>query len=93
MVEQENLDGYFVHLDVDVLNDDLMPAVDSREKDGLSYSELNQLLSLLLNHEKARGLQITILDPDLDPTAIYTQEFISEVGTTIKKARKAFAAE
>jgi arginase len=50
-------------------------------------------LSLLLNHEKARGLQITILDPDLDPTAIYTQEFISEVGTTIKKTRKAFDGE
>ena len=93
MVEQENLDGYFVHLDVDVLHDDLMPAVDSREKDGLNYSELNQLLWLLLRNKKAKGLQITILDPDLDPVAIYTKEFIQQVGTTIIKARKAFASE
>jgi len=39
MVSENNLDGFWLHLDVDVLNDDIMPAVDSREKGGLFYDE------------------------------------------------------
>ena len=41
MVHNNNLDGFFIHFDVDVLNDDIMPAVDSRTEGGLSYNELN----------------------------------------------------
>jgi arginase len=38
------LDGFFIHLDADVLDDAVMPAVDSRQPDGLSYDELGSLL-------------------------------------------------
>ena len=40
-VTQPGLDGFWVHLDVDVPNDDIMPAVDYRMKDGLSWDELS----------------------------------------------------
>ena len=88
MVHNNNLDGFFIHFDVDVLNDDIMPAVDSRAEGGLSYNELNLILKKLLHNEKAAGLQITVLDPDLDPSARYTKDFILNVGRTIKDLRK-----
>ena len=37
LVESNRLDGFFIHLDLDVLNDSIMPAVDSSAKDGLTY--------------------------------------------------------
>lgn len=77
MVENRQLDGFLIHLDVDVLNDTIMPAVDSREKDGLSYSELLELLRPLLSSKRAVGIEITILDPNLDPDGKYTVEFIN----------------
>jgi arginase len=77
MIEENELDGFLIHLDADVLNDDIMPAVDSREKDGLNYSEFTTLLGMLLSSPKAIGIEITILDPCLDRDGKYTTEFVS----------------
>jgi arginase len=71
-----SLDGFWIHLDVDVLDDELMPAVDSRQADGLSYSELGDVLTALLASPAAAGMEITILDPDLDPTGSVTERFV-----------------
>lgn len=78
LVEEQNLDGFLVHLDVDVLNDNIMPAVDSREIDGLFYNELSELLKPLLASKKAIGIEITILDPNLDEDGKYTIEFVKQ---------------
>jgi arginase len=92
MVAKNNLDGFWIHLDLDVLNDELMPAVDSRSPDGLSYQELKNILSPLLLSTKSIGIEITILDPDLDPEGIYTKDFVNEIGRllteTISEKRK-----
>ena len=85
MIEENELDGFFIHLDVDVLNDDIMPAVDSREKDGLNYPEFTTILSRLLSSPKAIGIEITILDPNLDKEGKYTTEFISNFIKVIGK--------
>ena len=61
------LAGVWVHLDVDVLDDALMPAVDSRQPDGLTYEELETLLRPLLDTGRVVGMQVTIYDPDRDP--------------------------
>ena len=76
LVEEQNLDGFLIHLDVDVLNDNIMPAVDSREIDGLFYNELSELLKPILSSKKAVGIEITILDPNLDEDGKYTTEFV-----------------
>jgi arginase len=60
-------DGYWIHLDVDVLASDLMPAVDSPQPGGLLPDELAGLLRELLGGELARGMDVTIYDPELDP--------------------------
>jgi arginase len=87
MVKKENLDGFWIHLDVDVLNDKVMPAVDSRAEDGLSYDELDELLRPALQSSKAMGLEITILDPELDPGGKYTLLFIENFCRIFKLAR------
>ncbi|MFD0143779.1 MULTISPECIES: arginase family protein [unclassified Streptomyces] len=60
-------DGYWVHLDVDVLDDAVMPAVDYRQPGGLSWAELEDVLRTALAHERAVGFDVTIFNPRLDP--------------------------
>ncbi|MGW2640484.1 arginase family protein [Streptomyces sp. NPDC001348] len=65
--EAPQLDGFWVHLDADVLDPAVMPAVDSPDPDGLVPEELVALLSPLLASPRCVGLNVTIYDPDLDP--------------------------
>lgn len=92
MVNTQGLDGFWIHVDVDVLDDDIMPAVDSRTPGGLSYKEFDQLLRLLLCSPKASGLEITILDPDLDASGAYTKDFVDHFVSTFNHARKTIAS-
>jgi arginase len=59
---------FWVHFDVDVLDESLMPAVDSPTPGGLDWEEAERLLHELVWSDGAVGLQVTIFDPDLDPT-------------------------
>lgn len=58
--------GFFIHLDADVVSDDLMPAVDYRTPDGLSWDELRTVLETALGSGRAVGIEITIYNPALD---------------------------
>jgi arginase len=68
-LNQKPTDGFWIHLDVDALNDSIMPAVDSPQADGLSWDEITAILGYALNTGRAIGMEITIFDPDLDPDA------------------------
>jgi arginase len=59
--------GFWVHLDVDVLDPAVMPAVDSPLPGGPGLAELELLLAPIVRHPKALGLELTIYDPTLDP--------------------------
>jgi arginase len=65
--ERNRLDGFWIHLDADVLDDEVMPAVDSPQPGGLRYDELIEMLKVLLASNLAVGMEVTIFDPDLDP--------------------------
>ena len=65
-VSRPGLDGFFIHLDVDCLSDDVMPAVDYRLPDGLSFAELTSTLTVALGSGKAVGLEVAIYNPRLD---------------------------
>jgi arginase len=60
------LDGFFIHLDADCLDDAIMPAVDFRVPGGLSWNELGAALDVILASGKAVGLEVTIYNPRLD---------------------------
>ena len=63
---RDGLDGFFIHVDADCLDDAIMPAVDYRTPDGLSWDELASTLQIALASGKAVGLEITIYNPHLD---------------------------
>jgi arginase len=66
-LERSDLDGFWIHLDVDVLDPKIMPAVDSPDPGGLDHDELVTLLGNLLASPQSVGLEVTVFDPDLDP--------------------------
>jgi arginase len=85
MVSFKKLDGFWIHLDVDVLNDEIMPCVDSRQEDGLSYNELNLTLQSLIFSPLFRGIDITIFDPTLDKDGRYIKQFTREMANCFQK--------
>lgn len=73
-LERGELDGFWVHLDVDILDSEVMPAVDSPDPGGLQHEHLLSLLKPLLKSPKCVGLDVGIFDPDLDPDGRYAAE-------------------
>ena len=74
----EDLSGFWIHLDADVLDDKIMPAVDYRlGNGGLEFSELSYLLKILISSQKAIGVTITIYNPNLDPSGSIAKNFVS----------------
>lgn len=69
------LDGFWVHVDADVLDPLVMPAVDSPCPGGLEHSELAALLGPMLADPRCRGLDVTVFDPDLDPGGTLAARF------------------
>jgi arginase len=65
-LEASGVEGFWIHLDADVLNDDDMPAVDYRMPDGLSPEELSEALAVVLSSPLAVGMEVTIYNPSLD---------------------------
>ena len=65
-VTRPGIEGFWVHLDVDVLDDGQMPAVDYRHPGGLTWEETAEILRGLLGTGSARGLEVTIFNPLLD---------------------------
>jgi arginase len=59
--------GFWIHLDADVLDDAIMPAVDYRLPGGLSWAELATVLKIAMDSERAVGIEVTIYNPKLDP--------------------------
>jgi arginase len=79
LIEVKKLDGFWIHFDVDALNDEVMPCVDSRAEDGLWYDEVKQMLKPLIQSPYFTGMEITILDPTLDKEGRYVNRFVKEM--------------
>jgi arginase len=77
---KDDLAGFWIHLDVDVLDDAIMPAVDYRlDGGGLSFSDLSELLKIILGSGCAVGMNITIFNPLLDVDGSITRRFVSSM--------------
>ena len=81
--------GFWVHVDTDVLDPEIMPAVDSPEPGGLTHQELAALLRTLTASELATGMQLTIFDPDLDPDGRLAGELAATVVAGLARLRYA----
>jgi arginase len=65
-LSRTELDGIWIHLDADVLDDAIMPAVDYRMPGGLSWDELVAVLRAGVGSGRAVGINVTIFNPRLD---------------------------
>ncbi|GAB2849158.1 arginase family protein [Streptomyces deserti] len=67
--------GYWIHLDADVLDDAVMPAVDYRLPGGLTWQELETVLRTALSGAGAVGFDVAIFNPRLDPDGTIARRF------------------
>jgi arginase len=77
---ERGIQGFWIHLDVDVLNNKDMPAVDYRlPAGGLAYDDVSQLLQILVRSGKAVGMDITIFNPKLDSDGSIAYRLVSSL--------------
>ncbi|RWP03836.1 MAG: arginase family protein [Mesorhizobium sp.] len=71
---------YWVHFDVDALDQTVMPAVDSPGSPGIDPDDLVVILAALVADPRCAGMDMTIFDPDLDPTGELAVLLVSLLG-------------
>lgn len=62
---------FWLHLDVDVLDQTIMPAVDSPGSPGIDRLWLENICAQLLHNPLCCGMTVSVFDPDLDPDGRY----------------------
>jgi arginase len=87
VVARDGLDGFWVHLDVDVLDDDLMPAVDYRTPGGLSWEELTSVVTAAVATGRARGMDVAIFNPRLDPEGDLAERLVTFLTVCLASSR------
>ena len=75
----DDTSGFWVHLDADVLDDAVMPAVDYRQPGGLSWDELATVLRAASDTGRVHGIDITIFNPELDEDGAIAREFVETI--------------
>ncbi|WOX23088.1 arginase family protein [Streptomyces solicathayae] len=75
-LERRELDRVWLHLDLDVLDERVLPAVDSPGRPGLDFSQLAELVSTLAATGRVVGLDVAIYDPELDPDSAYAAPLV-----------------
>jgi arginase len=82
---EEELDGFWIHVDADVLDGAIMSAVDDPSPDGLIWGELAAALGMAIGSGLAVGLQITIYNPDFDETGANGRGLATTVNTVLSE--------
>lgn len=68
--------GFWLHVDVDVLDPAVMPAVDAPDPGGIAFAELEMLIAGLVGTPDCLGMELTVFDPDHDPEGSYAREVV-----------------
>src|SRR3954447_1222307 len=79
--------GFWVHVDMDVLDPAVMPAVDAPEPGGIAFPELELLLAGLVDTPHCLGVEITVFDPDYDPDGAYAADITSALVSGLAPVR------
>jgi arginase len=73
-LRRTELSGVWLHLDVDVLDDVIMPAVGYRRPDGLSWTELETSVRTFLDSGLVVGMNVSIFEPSMDPNGSIAED-------------------
>lgn len=83
---------FWMHIDADVLDDAVMPAVDYRQPGGMAPGELSTFLVAAMATERVAGIEVTIYNPTLDPDgaagATLTETLVHAIGRCAAIARR-----
>lgn len=69
------MDIFWIHLHADVLDDEVMPRVNYRLDGGLSFSDVSELLRVLISTRRPVGMTIIVFNPHLDVDGSIANEF------------------
>jgi arginase len=83
--------GFWMHVDVDVLDPAVMPAVDAPDDGGIAHRELELLIAGLVSDPACLGVELTVFDPDHDPDGTYAAELTGTLLAGLEPLRAATA--
>ena len=72
--------GFWIHFDVDVLDQAVMPAVDCPGSPGLSPADMLALLNPLVSDPYCLGMTVSIYDPEKDPSGRCAEMLVALLG-------------
>jgi arginase len=77
ILRRNDAEGFWIHLDADVLDDAVMPAVDYRLPGGFSWDELSATLRVLMATGQAVGVNVGIFNPAFDKDGSIARGLVS----------------
>lgn len=84
--------GFWIHFDVDVLDQVVMPAVDCPGSPGLSVADMVSLLNPLVSDRRCLGMTVSIYDPEKDPDGHCAKMLVALLGQLAYRERESFGA-
>jgi arginase len=75
---------WWFHLDLDVLSTEALPAIDYPQPGGLGWDELVVVATTALRADPG-GWDVTIYNPDLDPTRVHARRIVRFLGYVIEQ--------
>lgn len=89
---RDDLDGFWIHFDADLMDPSVMPAVDSPTQGGPDVDAISALLRPLVTHPRALGMHVSIYDPGLDPDRRAGRELASLLDRVLSARAEAVSA-
>jgi arginase len=76
-------DGFWIHLDADVFDQDIMQSVDDPHPDGLTWDDGIAVLRTAIASDQAVGLQVAIYNPDIDKDGSNGRELAAAIRSAL----------
>ena len=77
ILQRNGVEGFWIHLDADVLDDAVMPAVEYHLADGFRWEELSATLRVLMATGHAVGVNVGIYNPAFDKDGSIARGLVS----------------
>lgn len=74
-----NTQKVWLHIDLDVLSTESLPAVDYQQPGGLNWEQLKLLGKTAMSHSAIAGCDVTIYNPDMDQDGRFARRIVSLV--------------
>jgi len=85
-LDAAHLERTWLHVDVDVLDEKVMPVVDSPGSPGLDFDQLATLIQGLRASGHIIGADVSVFDPELDPDGRYATGLAQTLATAFRRS-------